>query len=117
MSRTNILEYSGSSYGSYFRKSNGISWCHAKAIIWDTILILEMRELRICDDGTVNVGQIINEEHKPEEVFLCSFGSYKGRLLLDVSGGCYAGYAGSCGKSTVGNMNCTNSRLKIGSYL
>jgi erythromycin esterase-like protein len=24
----------------------------------------------MCDDGTVNVGQIINEEHKPEEVFL-----------------------------------------------
>jgi erythromycin esterase-like protein len=23
----------------------------------------------MCDDGTVNVGQIINEEHKPEEVF------------------------------------------------
>jgi hypothetical protein len=40
----------------------------------------------MCDDGTVNVGQIINEEHKPEEVFSVGFGSYKGRLLLDVSG-------------------------------
>jgi hypothetical protein len=40
-----------------------------KQLSGNTILILEMRELRICDDGTVNVGQIINEEHKPEEVF------------------------------------------------
>jgi erythromycin esterase len=47
----------------------------------------------MCDDGTVNVGQIINEEHKPEEVFSVGFGSTRGRLLLDVSGGCYAGYA------------------------
>jgi hypothetical protein len=28
----------------------------------------------MCDDGTVNVGQIINEEHKPEEVFSVGFG-------------------------------------------
>jgi hypothetical protein len=47
----------------------------------------------MCDDGTVNVGQIINEEHKPEEVFRLWF--LRGRLLLDVSGGCYAGDAGS----------------------
>jgi erythromycin esterase-like protein len=35
----------------------------------------------MCDDGTVNVGQIINEEHKPEEVFSVGFGSYKGTVI------------------------------------
>jgi erythromycin esterase-like protein len=65
-----------------------------KELSGNTIPILEMRATDMCDDGTVNVGQIINEEHKPE-VFSVGFGSYRGRLLLDVSGGCYAGYAGS----------------------
>jgi hypothetical protein len=41
----------------------------------------------MCDDGTVNVGQIINEEHKPEEVFSVALSSL-GRLLLDGSGTC-----------------------------
>jgi erythromycin esterase-like protein len=36
----------------------------AKELSGNTILILEMLELRICDDGTVNVGQIINEEQE-----------------------------------------------------
>jgi hypothetical protein len=62
----------------------------------------------MCDDGTVNVGQIINEEHKPEEVFLGSF--LPGTVIAGREVGCYAG--DSSGKSTVGNMNCTNSRLK-----
>jgi hypothetical protein len=39
----------------------------------------------MCDDGTVNVGQIINEEHKPEEVFV-GFGSYKGTVCHVVVG-------------------------------
>jgi erythromycin esterase-like protein len=29
----------------------------------------DARATDMCDDGTVNVGQIINEEHKPEEFF------------------------------------------------
>jgi hypothetical protein len=49
----------------------------------------------MCDDGTVNVGQIINEEHKPEEVFSVGFVPTRGRLLLDVSGGMLCRYAGS----------------------
>jgi erythromycin esterase-like protein len=40
----------------------------------------------MCDDGTVNVGQIINEEHKPEEVFSVGFGSYKGTVIAGREG-------------------------------
>jgi erythromycin esterase-like protein len=87
------LEYSGPSYGSYFRKSNGISWCSAKGIIWEhNTHIGDARATDMCDDGTVNVGQIINEEHKPE-VFSVGFGSYKGTVIAGRSGeGWYAGY-------------------------
>jgi hypothetical protein len=56
----------------------------------------------MCDDGTVNVGQIINEEHKPEEVFSVGFGSYKGRLLLDVSGGMLCRLCRFRGKAQLG---------------
>jgi erythromycin esterase-like protein len=52
-------------HGSYFRKSNGSD---AKGIIWEhNTHIGDARATDMCDDGTVNVGQIINEEHKPEE--------------------------------------------------
>jgi erythromycin esterase-like protein len=46
----------------------------AKAIIWEHSYIGDARATDMCDDGTVNVGQIINEEHKPE-VFSVGFGS------------------------------------------
>jgi hypothetical protein len=45
----------------------------------------------MCDDGTVNVGQIINEAQTGGGVFCRLW--FRGRLLLDVSGGCYAGDA------------------------
>jgi hypothetical protein len=54
----------------------------AKGIIWEHNTILEMRELRICV-MMEHVGQIINEEHKPEECFQALVPT---RLLLDVSG-------------------------------
>jgi hypothetical protein len=57
-----------------------------KQLSGNTILILRCASYGYVCDGTVNVGQIINEEHKPEEVFSVGFGSYKGRLLLDVRG-------------------------------
>jgi erythromycin esterase-like protein len=89
----------------------------AKAIIWEhNTHIGDARATDMCDDGTVNVGQIINEEHKPE-VFSEALVPTRGRLLLDVSGGMLCRLWVPEGKSTVGNMNCTNSRLKIGSYL
>jgi erythromycin esterase-like protein len=63
----------------------------AKGIIWEhNTHIGDARATDMCDDGTVNVGQIINEEHKPEEVFSVGFGSLRGRLLLDGRGD--AGY-------------------------
>jgi hypothetical protein len=80
-SRTNILEYSGPSYGSYFRKSNGISWCGAKGYLGTQYSYGDARATDMCDDGTVNVGQIINEEHKPEEVFSVGFGFLQGDVI------------------------------------
>jgi hypothetical protein len=52
----------------------------------------------MCDDGTVNVGQIINEEHKPEECRLWFLqGDIAGREWGD------AGDAGSwSGKAQLG---------------
>jgi erythromycin esterase-like protein len=51
----------------------------AKAIIWEHNT-RRCRATDMCDDGTVNVGQIINE-HKPEEVFSVGFGSTKGTVI------------------------------------
>jgi erythromycin esterase-like protein len=54
--------------------------------LWGTQYHIEMRATDMCDDGTVNVGQIINEEHKPEEVFSVGFGSYKGYCRRECEG-------------------------------
>jgi erythromycin esterase len=35
----------------------------------------------MAEDGTINAGQIINEEHKPEEVFSVGFGYYQGTVI------------------------------------
>jgi erythromycin esterase len=54
----------------------------AKGIIWEhNTHIGDARATDMRDDGTVNVGQVINEEHKPEEVFSIGFGSYKGTVI------------------------------------
>ncbi|CAM2995413.1 erythromycin esterase family protein [Flavobacterium frigoris] len=54
----------------------------AKGIIWEhNTHIGDARATDMADDGTVNVGQIINEEHKPEEVFSVGFGSYQGTVI------------------------------------
>jgi hypothetical protein len=56
-----------------------------------TQYIGDARATDMCDDGTVNVGQIINEEHKPEEFSGC----FPSQGTVVDEGGCYAGYAGS----------------------
>lgn len=54
----------------------------AKGIIWEhNTHIGDARATDMVDDGTINVGQIINEEHKPEEVFSIGFGSYEGTVI------------------------------------
>ncbi|MEZ7506871.1 erythromycin esterase family protein [Flavobacterium sp. Arc2] len=54
----------------------------AKGIIWEhNTHIGDARATDMVNDGTVNVGQIINEEHKPEEVFSVGFGSYQGTVI------------------------------------
>jgi erythromycin esterase-like protein len=55
---------------------------NAKGIIWEhNTHIGDARATDMAEDGTINVGQIINEEHKPGEVFSVGFGSYQGTVI------------------------------------
>lgn len=54
----------------------------AKAIIWEhNTHIGDARATPMVNNGTINVGQIINENHPQEEVFAVGFGSYKGSVI------------------------------------
>lgn len=54
----------------------------AKSIIWEhNTHIGDARATPMADDGTINVGQLINENHPSEDVFAVGFGSYKGSVI------------------------------------
>jgi erythromycin esterase-like protein len=55
---------------------------NAKGIIWEhNTHIGDARATDMAREGSINVGQIINEDHKPEEVFSVGFGSYQGSVI------------------------------------
>ncbi|WP_225318005.1 erythromycin esterase family protein [Flavobacterium luteum] len=54
----------------------------AKTIIWEhNTHIGDARATNMAEEGMVNVGQIIRQQHKAEEVFSVGFGSYKGTVV------------------------------------
>jgi erythromycin esterase-like protein len=54
----------------------------SKAIIWEhNTHIGDARATDMVREGTVNVGQLLNEQHKDEGVFSIGFGSYKGTVI------------------------------------
>lgn len=54
----------------------------AKAIVWEhNTHIGDARFTDMADDGTINVGQLIREEHGEEEVVLVGFGSHRGSVI------------------------------------
>lgn len=54
----------------------------AKGIIWEhNTHIGDARATNMAKKGKINVGQIINEEHKAEEVFSVGFGTYQGTVI------------------------------------
>jgi len=54
----------------------------AKGIIWEhNTHIGDARATDMAHKGKINVGQIINEEHKSEEVFSVGFGTYQGTVI------------------------------------
>jgi erythromycin esterase-like protein len=54
----------------------------AKGIIWEhNTHIGDARATDMARKGTINVGQIIKEEHEKEGVFAVGFGSYKGTVV------------------------------------
>lgn len=54
----------------------------AKGIIWEhNTHIGDARATDMAHKGKINVGQIINEEHKSEEVFSVGFGTYRGTVI------------------------------------
>lgn len=54
----------------------------AKAIIWEhNTHIGDARFTDMADDGMVNVGQLVREEHTPDGVVLVGFGSYRGSVI------------------------------------
>jgi erythromycin esterase-like protein len=54
----------------------------AKVIVWEhNTHIGDARYTDMADDGDVNVGQLVREEHRPEEVVLAGFGSYEGTVI------------------------------------
>lgn len=55
---------------------------NAKAIIWEhNTHIGDARATDMASEGMVNVGQLVNEEHKHKGVFSVGFGSYKGTVI------------------------------------
>ncbi|MDO9187338.1 MAG: erythromycin esterase family protein [Bacteroidia bacterium] len=54
----------------------------SKAIIWEhNTHIGDARATDMVREGTVNVGQLLNEQHKDEGVFSIGFGSYTGTVV------------------------------------
>lgn len=54
----------------------------AKAIIWaHNTHIGDARFTDMVDDGMVNIGQLVRQEHETEDVVLIGFGSYRGSVI------------------------------------
>ncbi|QMU29321.1 erythromycin esterase family protein [Adhaeribacter radiodurans] len=54
----------------------------AKVIVWEhNTHIGDARATDMVDDGDINVGQLIREQHRAEEVVLVGFGSYEGTVI------------------------------------
>ncbi|MEW6468882.1 MAG: erythromycin esterase family protein [Bacteroidota bacterium] len=54
----------------------------AKAVVWEhNTHIGDARATDMADDGTVNVGQLVMEQHETEGVVLVGFGSYSGMVI------------------------------------
>jgi len=54
----------------------------AKGIVWEhNTHIGDARATDMIREGTVNVGQLLNEQHKNDGVFSVGFGSYKGTVI------------------------------------
>jgi erythromycin esterase len=61
---------------------------NAKAIIWEhNTHVGDARATDMAADGMVNVGQLVNEEHKHKGVFSIGFGSYKGKVIAGTQWG------------------------------
>jgi erythromycin esterase-like protein len=55
---------------------------NAKCIVWEhNTHIGDARATNMTDEGMINLGQLINEEHLNEGVFALGFGSYKGSVI------------------------------------
>jgi erythromycin esterase len=53
----------------------------AKVIVWEhNTHVGDARFTDMADDGLLNLGQLVREQHKPEEVVLVGFGSYEGTV-------------------------------------
>ena len=54
----------------------------AKAIVWEhNTHIGDARATDMADSGTVNVGQLVREEHAHEGVYVVGFGAYRGSVV------------------------------------
>ena len=54
----------------------------AKVIVWEhNTHIGDARATDMAADGDINVGQLVREQHQPEEVVLVGFGSYEGTVI------------------------------------
>ncbi|ALJ00908.1 erythromycin esterase family protein [Rufibacter tibetensis] len=54
----------------------------AKVIVWEhNTHIGDARATDMADEGMLNVGQLVRDQHKPEEVVLVGFGSYEGTVI------------------------------------
>jgi erythromycin esterase len=61
---------------------------NAKAIVWEhNTHIGDARATNMKDEGTINVGQLIREQHSKEDVVTVGFGSYEGSVIAGVEWG------------------------------
>lgn len=61
---------------------------NAKVIVWEhNTHIGDARATSMADRGMLNVGQLVREQHAPEDVVLVGFGSYQGSVIAGRSWG------------------------------
>ena len=59
-----------------------------KAIVWEhNTHIGDARATDMAEEGMLNIGQLVRESHRPEDVVIVGFGSYEGSLIAGRSWG------------------------------
>lgn len=60
----------------------------AKGIVWaHNTHVGDARATNMAIDKTINIGQLVRQNHRPEEVFIAGFGGFRGKVIAAASWG------------------------------